>query len=528
MSAEELQAGSGSDNEDKFRWPSPGQGRNKQKKPKKAAIPVEADRKNPQYIPRQGSYWAHELRTGQEDDQEKSHQKREDTNRKSDDLMWTHDKYDPHQESKTDDQIIAEYGYNIRNDMKCPSKPLPKQWKGRDQNYRSNVNNRKAEYRRGGGGRAFVERGRGRQDRGRGEWRGGGRGRGRGRGGGTASASASGSGTGTGEKIEYPLPRPSRGRGGNRGGIRNSKVPTGYPMPMRQDRSDYKRQENEEGDGKNDDWDEWNTTTTPPPPQESRKEESLPESTEKSTSTSPDGSGRSSPKITIGSGAYPQQKQQQQQQQSQSQSWSGTPPLAQSPIVPRAAPASAPAPTPPIIDYPPPAAPVVGSKRYSAKAGLTPQQLRGGPGPQFYQHQQPPIGPPPPLAPPPASRAFPVPPVAPIYQPPPPTYMPPSFMPPAGMTPPDVGIYPPSQDVTYYPPGFHTSHPRNAPVKRPNAAIPIVQPPEEEKTEKTSGGGTSDEDQFVDAEEGRKSDGELDSSGGGMKDALPQDEKHEE
>nr|XP_045602421.1 protein CASC3-like [Procambarus clarkii] len=81
------------------------------------------DRKNPQYIPKKGTFYEHDDRTAAEDDVEKPVEepvvKKEVGKKKvwKEDDKWNHDKFNEFDQSpKSREEIMAIYGYDIRNE----------------------------------------------------------------------------------------------------------------------------------------------------------------------------------------------------------------------------------------------------------------------------------------------------------------------------------------------------------------------------------------------------------------------------
>ncbi|XP_064105264.1 LOW QUALITY PROTEIN: protein CASC3-like [Macrobrachium nipponense] len=85
------------------------------------------DRKNPQYIPKKGTFYEHDDRTAAEEDVEKPPEeptvKKEASKKKvwKEDNKWNHDKFNEFDQApKTREELIAVYGYDIRNEEGPP------------------------------------------------------------------------------------------------------------------------------------------------------------------------------------------------------------------------------------------------------------------------------------------------------------------------------------------------------------------------------------------------------------------------
>ncbi|XP_071513263.1 uncharacterized protein btz isoform X2 [Panulirus ornatus] len=85
------------------------------------------DRKNPQYIPKKGTFYEHDDRTAAEDGVEKTPEEpvaKKETGKKKvwkEDDKWNHDKFNElDQAPKTREELIAIYGYDIRNEEGPP------------------------------------------------------------------------------------------------------------------------------------------------------------------------------------------------------------------------------------------------------------------------------------------------------------------------------------------------------------------------------------------------------------------------
>ncbi|KAK7017468.1 casc3/Barentsz eIF4AIII binding, partial [Halocaridina rubra] len=85
------------------------------------------DRKNPQYIPKKGTFYEHDDRTAAEEDVEKPPEepvvKKEASKKKvwKEDNKWNHDKFNEFDQApKSREELIAIYGYDIRNEEGPP------------------------------------------------------------------------------------------------------------------------------------------------------------------------------------------------------------------------------------------------------------------------------------------------------------------------------------------------------------------------------------------------------------------------
>ncbi|KAK4305515.1 hypothetical protein Pmani_022595 [Petrolisthes manimaculis] len=86
------------------------------------------DRKNPQYIPKKGTFYEHDDRTAAEEDAEKPVEEPQ-TNKKEvgkkkvwkEDDRWKHDKFNEYDQApKSRDELVQVYGYDIRNEEGPP------------------------------------------------------------------------------------------------------------------------------------------------------------------------------------------------------------------------------------------------------------------------------------------------------------------------------------------------------------------------------------------------------------------------
>ncbi|KAK8754561.1 hypothetical protein OTU49_016697 [Cherax quadricarinatus] len=85
------------------------------------------DRKNPQYIPKKGTFYEHDDRTAAEDDVEKPVEEpivKKETGKKKvwkEDDKWNHDKFNEFDQApKSREELVAVYGYDIRNEEGPP------------------------------------------------------------------------------------------------------------------------------------------------------------------------------------------------------------------------------------------------------------------------------------------------------------------------------------------------------------------------------------------------------------------------
>lgn len=118
-------AGSESDTEsqDKTQRES-GDGQEEEKPQKK--LDDDEDRRNPQYIPKRGTFYEHDDRTADEinDEAAETQPEREVKDKKvwkDKEDRWDHDRYnDDEQAPKSHAELIAVYGYDIRNEEGPP------------------------------------------------------------------------------------------------------------------------------------------------------------------------------------------------------------------------------------------------------------------------------------------------------------------------------------------------------------------------------------------------------------------------
>lgn len=88
------------------------------------------DKKNPAYVPRKGAFYEHDLRTGEEDVQEKDLKPKKKL--WQDEGKWSHDRFrDDLQAPKTPEELFALYGYDILTSDKPPDAPPPRRGRGR-------------------------------------------------------------------------------------------------------------------------------------------------------------------------------------------------------------------------------------------------------------------------------------------------------------------------------------------------------------------------------------------------------------
>ncbi|XP_063990245.1 protein CASC3 isoform X2 [Diachasmimorpha longicaudata] len=101
-----------------------GDGQEEDKPPKK--LDDDEDRRNPQYIPKRGTFYEHDDRTGDEVTEDTVEQPPERDNKekkvwKEREDRWDHDRYnDEEQAPKSHEELIAVYGYDIRNEEGPP------------------------------------------------------------------------------------------------------------------------------------------------------------------------------------------------------------------------------------------------------------------------------------------------------------------------------------------------------------------------------------------------------------------------
>ncbi|XP_052079572.1 protein CASC3-like [Mytilus californianus] len=98
-----------------------------EEQPDKSKLDDDEDRKNPAFIPRQGAFYEHDLRLGEDGQEGLEEDKRPTGPRKKlwqDEGRWNHDKYaDYMQAPKSREELITMYGYDIRLADKPPDAP---------------------------------------------------------------------------------------------------------------------------------------------------------------------------------------------------------------------------------------------------------------------------------------------------------------------------------------------------------------------------------------------------------------------
>ncbi|XP_008556469.1 protein CASC3 isoform X1 [Microplitis demolitor] len=101
-----------------------GDGQEEDKPPKK--LDDDEDRRNPQYIPKRGTFYEHDDRTAEETAEDTVEQPAERESKdkkvwKDKEDRWDHDRYnDDEQAPKSHEELIAVYGYDIRNEEGPP------------------------------------------------------------------------------------------------------------------------------------------------------------------------------------------------------------------------------------------------------------------------------------------------------------------------------------------------------------------------------------------------------------------------
>ncbi|KAL7301591.1 hypothetical protein TKK_0005604 [Trichogramma kaykai] len=115
---------SDTDSQDKNQRES-GDGQEEDKSQKK--LDDDEDRRNPQYIPKRGTFYEHDIRTGEESGEQEDKEapvERETKEKKvwkEKEDRWNHDRYnDEEQAPKSHAELIAIYGYDIRNEEGPP------------------------------------------------------------------------------------------------------------------------------------------------------------------------------------------------------------------------------------------------------------------------------------------------------------------------------------------------------------------------------------------------------------------------
>ena len=101
-----------------------GDGQEEDKPPKK--LDDDEDRRNPQYIPKRGTFYEHDDRTAEETGESAvepppERETKEKKVWKDKEDRWNHDRYvDDEQAPKSHDELVAVYGYDIRNEEGPP------------------------------------------------------------------------------------------------------------------------------------------------------------------------------------------------------------------------------------------------------------------------------------------------------------------------------------------------------------------------------------------------------------------------
>ncbi|KAK7867023.1 hypothetical protein R5R35_005667 [Gryllus longicercus] len=97
--------------------------------PKEKKLDDDEDRRNPQYIPKRGTFYEHDDRTAVEDTNEEEVEKETERNKENEkkkvwkehENRWSHDRYNEEDQApKSRDELIAIYGYDIRNEDAPP------------------------------------------------------------------------------------------------------------------------------------------------------------------------------------------------------------------------------------------------------------------------------------------------------------------------------------------------------------------------------------------------------------------------
>ncbi|GLH08594.1 Protein casc3 [Gryllus bimaculatus] len=97
--------------------------------PKEKKLDDDEDRRNPQYIPKRGTFYEHDDRTAVEDTNEEEVEKETERNKENEkkkvwkehENRWSHDRYNEEDQTpKSRDELIAIYGYDIRNEDAPP------------------------------------------------------------------------------------------------------------------------------------------------------------------------------------------------------------------------------------------------------------------------------------------------------------------------------------------------------------------------------------------------------------------------
>merc|ERR1712012_1358461 len=96
------------------------------------ALDDDEDKKNPAYIPKRGMFYEHDDRIDPEDEEEEEEEKKEERDKDKDKKKgkvwkadaserWGHDKFmEMEQTPKNQDELVAAYGYDIRNEDAAP------------------------------------------------------------------------------------------------------------------------------------------------------------------------------------------------------------------------------------------------------------------------------------------------------------------------------------------------------------------------------------------------------------------------
>ncbi|XP_076459603.1 uncharacterized protein LOC143292858 isoform X2 [Babylonia areolata] len=95
-----------------------------EEQPDKENVDDDEDKKNPAYVPRKGAFYEHDLRTGEEDNEEVQKPKKKLW---QDEGKWAHDRFrEDLQAPKSREELMALYGYDIRAADKPPDAPPPR------------------------------------------------------------------------------------------------------------------------------------------------------------------------------------------------------------------------------------------------------------------------------------------------------------------------------------------------------------------------------------------------------------------
>ncbi|KAF4520537.1 hypothetical protein B566_EDAN008736 [Ephemera danica] len=130
---------------------------------KEKKLDDDEDRRNPQYIPKRGTFYEHDDRTTEDQDEEET--KKEEPKKKKvwkeNDDSWSHDKFnESDQAPKSRDELVASYGYDIRNEEGPPRARRRRRYGRGPNKYDRNWEDENAYSKptRGGGGRGGLRR----------------------------------------------------------------------------------------------------------------------------------------------------------------------------------------------------------------------------------------------------------------------------------------------------------------------------------------------------------------------------------